>query len=47
MLEQHLDGNGLVQPRVAGCVDSAHAARADGGLDLVGTELLPAFKRHG
>ena len=28
-------------------VEFADSARAERGLDLVGTELLPAFKRHG
>ena len=36
---QDLDGDVAIESRVAGPIDFAHAARADGGADLVGTEL--------
>ena len=35
---QDLDGDAAIEAGVAGLVDLAHAARADGGLDLVGPE---------
>ena len=35
---QHLDGDEAIEPRVARLVDLAHAAFADEGEDLVGTE---------
>ena len=38
MLGQHLDGDGAIQARVGGFVDLTHTARAEGGVDLVGTE---------
>ena len=38
VLGEHLDGDGAVQPGVASLVDLALATRAEGGLDLVGTE---------
>ena len=38
VLGEHLDGHGAVQAGVAGLIDLTHPARAEGGLDLVGTE---------
>ena len=35
---QHLDGDGAIQAGVSGFVDLAHAARAEGGVDLVGAK---------
>ena len=35
---QHLDGDGAVQAGVTGVLDLAHAARAEGGFDLIGAE---------
>jgi len=37
---QHLDGDGAIEPRVAGLVDLAHAARAQRGQDFVRTETV-------
>ena len=39
MLGQDLDGDGAIEPRVAGAVDLSHAARTECGLDFVGTEF--------
>ena len=36
---QHLDRHVAPEPRVVGAIDLAHAARAERGEDLVGTEL--------
>ena len=36
MLGQHLDGDAAVEAGVGGFVDLAHAARAEGSVDLVG-----------
>ena len=38
---ERLDGDGAIEPRVDGLVDLAHAARPDGGHDLVRTESGP------
>ena len=46
MLGQHLDGDRAVQAGVGGLVDLAHAARAEGGVDLVGAEGGAGFKWH-
>ena len=37
-LGQNLDRDGPVEARVARAIDLAHAARAEGGQDLVGAE---------
>ena len=47
MLGQHLDGDGAVQAGVGGLVDLAHAAGAEGGVDLVGAEGGAGLERHG
>ncbi len=44
MLGQHLDGDGAVEAGVGGFVHLAHAARAEGGVDLVGAEGGAAAK---
>ena len=44
---QDFDGDGAVQAGVASLVDLALAARAEGGLDLVGTEGGAGSERHG
>ena len=46
MLGQDLDGDGAGQAGVGGSVDLAHAARAEGGLDLVGAEGGVGLKGH-
>ena len=46
VLGQDLDGDGAVQAGVAGFVDLTHAARAEGGLDLVGAERGAGVERH-
>ena len=38
VLGEDFDGDGAVQAHVAGLIDLPHAARAEGGLDLVGAE---------
>jgi hypothetical protein len=43
---EELDGNAAVEARVAGLVYLAHAARADGGLDLVRAEAGAGQERH-
>lgn len=40
------DSDGAVQPRVARLVDLPHAARAQGRLDFVGTELCARGQGH-
>jgi hypothetical protein len=35
---QHFDGHTAVEPRVLRLVDLAHPARADGGLNLIGSQ---------
>jgi len=40
------DGYDAVQARIAGAVDLAHAARADGGEDFVGAEFVAWGKVH-
>ena len=47
VLGQHLDGDGAVEPRVGGFVDLPHAARAEGGVDLVGAERGTRLECHG
>ncbi len=47
MFGQHLDGDGAVQAGVAGFVDFAHPARAEGGEDLVGAERGAGLDGHG
>ena len=47
MLGQDLDGDGAVEAGVAGFVDLAHAARAEGDVDLVGAERGAWRERHG
>ena len=42
-----LDRDVAAKPRVAGAVDLAHAAGADRGLNLVGTELRADGQGHG
>jgi hypothetical protein len=44
---QDLDGDGPVEPRVAGLVDFAHAARANGAEDFVRTEACASGQGHG
>ena len=46
MIGQHLDGDGAVEAGVSGLVDLAHAARAEGGVDLVGAEGGARGQRH-
>ncbi len=46
MLKQYLDGDGAIQARVSGFVDLAHAARAEGGVDLVGAKGGAWGERH-
>jgi hypothetical protein len=43
---KNLDGDDTVETRVAGTVDFAHAARAEGADDLVGTELGAGAQGH-
>ena len=43
---QDFDRDGAVQPRVAGFIDLAHAARADRGEDLVGAHRFPGENSH-
>jgi hypothetical protein len=43
---EHLDRDRSVEPRVASFVDFAHAARAERGEDLVGTEANTGRQRH-
>ena len=43
---QHLDGDVAAQARVAGAVDLAHPAGADGGEDLVGAEAGARLESH-
>jgi len=43
---EHLDRDGAVEPRVAGPVDLAHAARSDGGLDLIRPETRAGHEGH-
>ena len=43
---EDLDGDGAVEPRVAGSVHFAHAARAQWGEDLVRAQLLTYIARH-
>ena len=47
MLGKHLDGDGAVEAGVTGLVDLAHAARAEGGVDLVGAEGGARLQGHG
>ncbi len=44
---QDLDRDGAIQARVAGFVDLAHAARAKGGLNLVGAKTCSSGEAHG
>ena len=46
MVRQHFDGHRAVEAGVDRLVDLAHAAGADGRLDLVGAEPLPWGKWH-
>ena len=43
---QDLDGDGAVEPGVAGFVHLAHASGADRGEDLVGAEFFACGERH-
>ncbi len=43
LLRQALDGDGAVEAGVAGFVDLAHAACAQGGVDLVGAKRRASF----
>jgi hypothetical protein len=43
---QHLDRDGPIEPRIAGLVDLAHAAGADGRDDLVGSKACAGRQRH-
>jgi hypothetical protein len=45
-LGQHLDCDVALQPRVAGTIDLAHSAGADGGENFVGTESSASRQRH-
>src|SRR5579864_9656454 len=45
LLVGNLDGDGAIQPRIASFVDLAHAARADGRDDLIGSQ--PSSSRQG
>ena len=36
MRQEHLDGDGAIESGITGLIDLAHAARAEGPLDLVG-----------
>ena len=47
MLRQDLDGDGAVQTGIAGLVDLAHPARAEGGLDLIRAERRARREWHG
>ena len=46
MLGQHLNGDGAIEAGVGGFVDLTHAARAEGGVDLVGAECGARRQRH-
>ena len=46
MIGEDFDGDGAVKAGVAGAVDFAHAAGAEGGGDLVGTEFGSGGQRH-
>ena len=46
MVGQHLDGDRPIQARVPRPIDLAHAARAEGGVDLVGAEGGAGRERH-
>jgi hypothetical protein len=43
---KHLDGNDAIEARVPSLIHLAHAPIADGGEDLVGTELRARGERH-
>ena len=36
---EDLDGDGAIEPRIAGAIHLAHAARAEQGDDLIGAEV--------
>ena len=43
---QNLDGDDAIEARVAGFVDLAHPARADGRLNLIGPETCSGREPH-
>jgi len=45
-LSRDLDGHIASHARIAGAVDLTHAAGADGGDDLVGSQASTGRKRH-
>jgi hypothetical protein len=46
-LRQDLDRHVAIEARVLRAIDFAHAARADGGGDLIGTKTLARAQEHG
>ena len=46
VFRQDLDGDGAVEPRVAGLVHFAHSSSADRGEDFVGAEFFAGGERH-
>ena len=44
---QHLDGNGTIEPRVAGSIDLSHSSCPDGSQDFVRPETATFVQRHG
>jgi len=47
LARQQLDGDLPIEPRIAGAIDLAHAARADPADDFVRADDGPGWKRHG
>ena len=47
LLAGNLDGDYAVEPCVAGLVDFAHAAGAEGSEDFIGTETCAGGESHG
>ena len=46
MRQEHLDGDGAIQPGVGSFVDFSHAPSAEGGLDFLGTESCTGSQTH-
>ena len=46
LLRKNLDRNGAIQTSIAGAVDFAHPASAEGGTDFIGSEECPRSERH-
>ena len=45
-MRQHLDGDGAIEPRVAGPIDLSHSSCPDGSDDFVGPEAATFVQRH-